>query len=42
MYCRFFYSILPKVTQDHPEVGAVLQSYQQSDYDGLLNSPKMR
>ena len=29
---------MAKVIQDHPEVGAVLQSYQQGDYDGLLNS----
>lgn len=31
-------SQMAKVIQDHPEVGAVLQSYQQGDYDGLLNS----
>ena len=29
---------MAKVIQDHPEVGAVLQSYQQGDYEGLLNS----
>ena len=31
-------SQMAKVIQDHPEVGAVLQSYQQGDYEGLLNS----
>ena len=29
---------MAQAIQNNPEIGAVLQGYQQGDYDGLLNS----